>query len=163
MSLITETVETVIQADSVQAQETLGVVFTGILGNTKVLTGVMSPTAPGFYLFQDEAENPIQVPTGSYLRQAFFETDVPLVSNDLTNSFFYFNLFDTSTFNMQYQPWNAYSEMTGQQINSKSSLYLTGNGSTATIQSFNQYPYVGAQTSGNAFTLGTIRVYIFYV
>lgn len=152
-----------LQANSVSVVKVEDIVFTGTLNGTKVLTGVLSPRETQVsLLFQDENGDPLQLPPGTLPVRALFLPLVPIESEDLTDTFFSFALYDNVNLNNMYVPWSSYNDCDGKRMNAKMMLDLVNLGSTAAA--FAPYPYVGMAMGGlSPVTSGTVQIYLFYI
>ena len=164
MSLLSEASATVLQASYVSNAPLINsLAFAGVLGPFKVLTGSISPRETQVsILFQDSNGNPLKLPAGSIPVRAHFVPNVPIVSDDLTDTFFSFTLYDNVALNAMYSPWSGYSDCDGERMNAKMMLDLVDN--TGTAAQFADYPYVGMLMSGNSPVLeGTVTLYLYFV
>lgn len=163
MSLLHETSGTVLQANFVQvAGAAQNIQFKGMLGDTKVLTGIVEPRETQVsILFTDENGQPIQIPSGAVPFRAIFVPVVPIESANLADTFFNFSLFDNTDLNNSYTPWSSYSDCDGNRMNARMMLDLVNVQGTAA--SFAPYPYVGVSMSGlSPVTAGAVKLYLYY-
>lgn len=163
MSLIKETTTTVIDADALVSGNVIAnfsKVETArmILGPQKAVSGYVSPRAATDYLVLDNITNdPIILPPNSLPMRAFFIPTVPLASANLALNALQVAFYDTPSFNNSYTP--SSTVVSGANLNSKAYVELTH--CDELLADAAPYRYVGVTTT-NAFTDGTLQVYIQY-
>lgn len=163
MSLLSEVVGTVLQANATTVGSVQNIHFTGTINGVNVITGTLAPRETQVsLLFQDASGEPLKLPTNALPVKAIFVPITEIESSDLTDTFFNFALYDNVELNNMYQPWSSYSDCDGNRMNAKMVLDLVDvSGSVADVAT---YPYVGMAMGGTSpVTAGSVQLYLYYV
>lgn len=157
MSLITESVATVIEGQSVLLNNANFETLTTLPEFYKVFVGYASPREIGYYLLKDSEGNYLQLPPNSVALYSFFVPFLPLESGDnsmtTVDTFFADNPQLTSKTNRGFS-------FTLDQITLRCMNQVTYTSESAEF--YNNNPYIGINTSVNPITNGTLQVYIYY-
>lgn len=161
MSLITEAVTTVAQAQYLSVDQVFNTDFKRQrnLRGYHVLTGYLQPRAESQLLVRDNVtDEPLQFPPNCFPIKTFFIPTTPLESPDLSNSYLELYFYDDTSFSNSISEWNGYVD--GEQLNSKAFVEMLDV--YETLNTLSGYPYIGVDSSGD-FTAGQIQVYMYYL
>jgi hypothetical protein len=173
MSLLSETSTTVIDTTELTTGSALVSKFSNtnsaysIKGRVKAVSGYAMPTANGSYLVRDNLTNePIEIPLNALPLQGFIIPTVPLESADLSDSIVTIQLYDDVSFSNSFSPWvtggdvNQNGRWSADFVNAKTFNELSED--YAYYSDWENYRFVGIETSGTVITAGTLQIYIVY-
>lgn len=164
MSLLTETVKTVIEGNNLIVGNTVNnqYVYQPNPRGYFVLTGAVEPRGLGNYLLLDNVTGePVQLPPNTLTYKGFFLPTIPMESTDLTDSQIKLYLYDDTSFSNSYDNWGSNGRFTGEELNSKAVTEMTDVSGTFSDQA--GYSYPGLEVENREFTAGQLQVYIYYI
>lgn len=167
MSLISETIATVVQASSVSIQQTFSTNFdnVAVLDGYGVISGVVEPRTVGSYylVVNEETKEPIVLPPNSAPIKFIFNPINPI--SPLVGSGIGPVLSNNTQFGAVYKPFLWYTEDFQMMPNGSTVSADAGVNKSFQINSFAPYPYLCVEvfgTPGNNWTNGKIQIYLFY-
>lgn len=167
MSLISETVATVVQANSVNVATAFNVSLENIavLDGYGVISGVVEPRTVGSYylIINEETKEPVVLPPNSAPIKFIFnpiDPISPLFGSGIGP------IFSSNTeFGAVYNPFQWYVTDNQMMSNGCTTSADAGVIKSFQINSFAPYPYLGVEVfgaPGNNWTNGKIQIYMFY-
>ena len=164
MSLLTETVSTVIYGNNMialQAFNTQFVTKPNAQGYS-VITGAIEPREEGNYLLLDNVTGlPVQLPPNVMPYKAFYVPTVPLEGPNLSSSELKLRFWDDVNFSSYQDNWGTYGVFTAEEMNTKGYTELAD--STGSVSDFTGYIYPGMVLESDPLTAGQIQIYIYYI
>ena len=165
MSLLTETVSTVVQASKVNIGATFNIDLAnvGALDGYYVGVGSIEPRAVGskYLVVNEETKEPIVLPPNSVPYKLVFVPIVPLQSPNLSLAALSPRFTDDTQFTNVYDAfgWQAL----GDQIMPSGCSVLASTAITAyELSNFVGFPYLFITVNSASFTAGKVTIYMYY-